>query len=209
MSDTKVVPREPTAEMIEAGSCADTRQYPDPRDARKVWRAMYDAAPSAPAPDVDALIKRLREAVALVDADKWPGMETVNNLMDEAADALASAAQRDTNERCIHGVWAADHCYQCQRATEASPPSQDAPKPETKEDIEQRLLRSEGVTVGMVVQRAAPKPDDAVDARRYRWLRLRKFAEIGMQWLLPDEARSVDTPEQIDAAIDAAMRKGE
>lgn len=48
------------------------------------------------------------------------------------------------------------------------------------------------------------------DAGRYRWLRVQPHADIAACWYIPvlPQDYPVDTPEQRDAAIDAAIAEG-
>lgn len=49
------------------------------------------------------------------------------------------------------------------------------------------------------------------DARRYRWLRVQGHKDIAACWLLPrpyPEPLEITTPEDFDAAIDAATQRG-
>lgn len=51
------------------------------------------------------------------------------------------------------------------------------------------------------------------DAARYRWLRAQRNMNIGACWIMPPDVFGIDTPEQLDAAIDqqlaASAGKGE
>jgi hypothetical protein len=43
------------------------------------------------------------------------------------------------------------------------------------------------------------------DAKRYRWVRVQPNTDIGSAWILPVSAPVANTPEELDAAIDAAI----
>lgn len=48
---------------------------------------------------------------------------------------------------------------------------------------------------------------DARDAARYRWLRQQKNMDLAAIWVLPVNAPVTETPDEVDAAIDAAIAK--
>lgn len=43
------------------------------------------------------------------------------SLYDETIEALRARLAQPEPGRCKHGVWAADHCYQCERCGEVNP----------------------------------------------------------------------------------------
>jgi hypothetical protein len=60
-----------------------------------------------------------------------------------------------------------------------------------------------GPRLGALLREAAAALESAEkDAARYRWLRARPYVDIAACWLVADD---VDTPEKLDAAIDAAL----
>jgi len=65
--------------------------------------------------------------------------------------------------------------------------------------------------VGELAKRGLATDEAALrkDAERYRWLRVQRHADIAACWYLPvmPQEYPVDTPEQRDAAIDAAIKE--
>lgn len=69
--------------------------------------------------------------------------------------------------------------------------------------------RDEGESLAEWAERTLakrPTEADQRDAARYRWLRAQEHVDIAACWLVKGDA---DTPEQLDEAIDDAMRRSD
>jgi hypothetical protein len=91
MSISKVVPREPTAVMVEA---AGVTVWARNELLGEVWRAMYDAAPSMADDDVRAALKQLMFAAQITGGTAGRD-ESLCAAVDQAERALATPSTGD------------------------------------------------------------------------------------------------------------------